>query len=91
MGDSTHLGELMTTLPLSARLVGPALFMRRMRRQLTHFWYRDVLPLFLPTGPSTAYRTQIVVLLVIIPSILAGILVAQTSGQFRMPTSLLHP
>ena len=77
----------MTTLPLSARLGEPALIMRRMQRHLVLWWYKELLPLILYINPPSTVRIQVILLLVIIPSILAGVLVAQTAAQIRMPLS----
>lgn len=61
--------------------------MRRVRRHVILWWYKELLPLILYINPPSTFRIQIILLLVIIPSIIAGYLVAQSAAQVRMPMS----
>ncbi len=88
--NSARLGETMASQSLSTRLVAPALVWRRVHRQGIRLWNRHLLRYFLPNGYVQRYQIQLILLLVIIPSILAGVVIAQASGQVQMSGSLFH-
>lgn len=61
-----------------------------MQRKGTRLWNRHLLRYFLPNGYIQRYQIQLILLLVIIPSIVAGVVVAQAAGQVQAAGSLIH-
>ncbi len=81
----------MTSLSLSTQTVGLTPVWRRTRRNWNRLVNRYMWRFILPLSQMNGSKVQFVVLLVLIPSILAGIFVAQASqSSFAISVMMRH-